>query len=500
MQTAPLPVRSQPSASSVGSTDEALVGAYRMPGRRTRLGLTLALPLWLLSACGGSEESPAPTGTPVPTQVPAVTYYRDVKPILDRVCANCHVEGGVAPSTFEGYEQASARSATIASYVSSGYMPPKAADPSCNDYVYSERMTITDDERQILQSWHELGAPAGDPATQTAVEPGPGHLAQVDMSLRLPSVHYPTFDESGNQYACYVVDDVRSETLFVSGLEAFIDKAEIVHHVVLYKGTGGATDDLTDPTQGWDCMDGNGGEWEMVAAWAPGNGPLVFPEGAALRVDPEDKLVVQMHYFKSREGAETVGDKSGYDLTLVDSAETELLMAGMGTDDFMIPAGDTNYSASAEVVNELTGLSLELYGVFPHMHVLGKRYDYELEAQNGAKTCLAGGQRDFHNQANYLWKQTAMFDPGETIRFTCTWDNSAGNPGQLNNPPVDVSYGERTQEEMCFGFTWVAVVRTGSEGGRETLSGNEAESVLSSAGMRRTGFLGAHSGMPLEMP
>lgn len=463
---------------------------HETSGKNWMGGSVLALAILGLTGCGASEESsPTPTGTPVPTAAPMVTYYRDVQPILDRVCASCHVEGGVAPSTFQGYEQASARSATIASYVTSGYMPPKAADPTCRDYEYSERLTVTDAERVVLQTWHDLGAPAGDPDSAPEPVSALGPLDRVDMSLRLPSEHHATFDESGNQYACYIVSDVRDETLFVSGLEAFIDKAEIVHHVVLYKGSGGQAAEVTDPSQGWDCMTNNEGDWEMVAAWAPGNGPLLFPEGSGLRVDPEEQLVIQMHYFKSREGAETLGDRSGYNLRLEDSVSTELMMAGMGETDFLIPAGDSNYSVTAELKHEMTGITLELYGVFPHMHVLGKGYSYELEKKDGTKSCLVSGDWDFHNQANYLWRQSSSFEIGDWIRYTCTWDNSAGNPNQINNPPVDVGYGERTQEEMCFGFTWISITRAGAGGSRESVGGAEAEAILSASGMRRTGML-----------
>jgi hypothetical protein len=46
--------------------------------------------------------------------------------------------------------------------------------------------------------------------------------------------------------------------------------------------------------------------------------------------------------------------------------------------------------------------------------------------------------------------------PGERIHYSCSWDNSAENPDQFFDPPRDIRYGERTDEEMCFGFTLVS--------------------------------------------
>ena len=53
-------------------------------------------------------------------------------------------------------------------------------------------------------------------------------------------------------------------------------------------------------------------------------------------------------------------------------------------------------------------------------------------------------------------KKKTDFSPGDTVKVTCTWDNSAENPNQQNDPPVDVGFGEHTDDEMCFGFTYVA--------------------------------------------
>ena len=63
---------------------------------------------------------------------------------------------------------------------------------------------------------------------------------------------------------------------------------------------------------------------------------------------------------------------------------------------------------------------------------------------------------DFHNQVTANFLQPAELQPGDRIRVTCTYDNSANNPAQASSPPVDVSFGEGTTDEMCFGFTLVA--------------------------------------------
>ena len=52
------------------------------------------------------------------------TYYEDIKPILDGRCVECHSPGGVAPFSFDTYENATEHRDLIANAVESGRMPP----------------------------------------------------------------------------------------------------------------------------------------------------------------------------------------------------------------------------------------------------------------------------------------------------------------------------------------------------------------------------------------
>ena len=55
------------------------------------------------------------------------------------------------------------------------------------------------------------------------------------------------------------------------------------------------------------------------------------------------------------------------------------------------------------------------------------------------------GSYDFSNQLTYQWPEPIDFRPGDRLEYSCTWDNHNGDSV--------VTYGERTDEEMCFFFT-----------------------------------------------
>src|SRR5689334_2974355 len=69
----------------------------------------------------GPDDTGIDAGTGAP---PAVTYYRDVKPILDHDCVGCHVEGGLAPFALDTVELATANAAIIGVVTASRKMPP----------------------------------------------------------------------------------------------------------------------------------------------------------------------------------------------------------------------------------------------------------------------------------------------------------------------------------------------------------------------------------------
>jgi hypothetical protein len=88
------------------------------------------------------------------------------------------------------------------------------------------------------------------------------------------------------------------------------------------------------------------------------------------------------------------------------------------------------------------------------MHVLGSGFDMRIVHDDESETCLVHmDDWDFHNQQAVMFTERATLTEGDTLKITCTYDNSADNPWQTNSPPEDVEFGEETGNEMCFGFT-----------------------------------------------
>jgi len=55
---------------------------------------------------------------------------------------------------------------------------------------------------------------------------------------------------------------------------------------------------------------------------------------------------------------------------------------------------------------------------------------------------------DFHWQGFYFYRTPVALPTGSWIDLMAAWDNSEQNPRNPNKPPRDVSWGEKTTDEM----------------------------------------------------
>jgi hypothetical protein len=399
--------------------------------------------LLLLVACAPSEDAPAEE----------VTYYRDVRPILDRSCARCHSPAATATS-FEDPAAVQALASSIRDYTQSGQMPPPAPNPGCADYVDSETYFLPDSDKAVLAAWADAGAPLGDPAD--APTPWtPATTAPFDAEIYPDAPYNPSFGDTGNDYRCFLLELNNDHAEFVTGFEALIDNPAIVHHVVLWQ----LEDSVQIPTSddgkpGWACGGFGGPGYDFFAGWAPGGSATMAPDGMGFRVPKNARFALQMHYFESYDGADQEQDQSGFGLHLADDVDTRLFTMPLGVEDFTIPAGDPDHTEQMLVPWPASYGDVTILSTFPHMHLLGSGFEFKVAHADGSESCVADlNGWDFHNQINIALKDPVTITAGDAVTVTCRWDNSANNPNQLVSPPEDVHFGERTNDEMCYAFT-----------------------------------------------
>jgi hypothetical protein len=285
----------------------------------------------------------------------------------------------------------------------------------------------------------------------------------------MPTPYYPNFNdpaEPGNEYRCFVLEHGQTEPFYITGMAPSIGEPAIVHHVVLFKQSKSELQADYDPAVGYNCIDDFGLFAGMLGGWAPGATPVELEDGYGFSVSPDDNLVVQIHYYSSGPETTNLADQSGYNFRTTPTVNYPLDLLPLGGTDFVIPAGDDDYTAEySQYIPEsfeYDGVSipipaLRLHGVFPHMHVLGSGYRMWIEKADATEECAVDSEKyDFYNQLTYMFRDPLDIEPGDTVHWSCSWNNSTSNPYLINDPPQDVRYGERTDEEMCFMFSIIS--------------------------------------------
>ncbi|MEN9798349.1 MAG: hypothetical protein RL653_2045 [Pseudomonadota bacterium] len=409
----------------------------------------LLLAATLLSAAGcGKGGGGTPDAGP--------TWYQDVQPLVQARCQSCHVAGGIGPFALTTFEEAKPRAGMMAASVQSRAMPPWMPSDTCSlsgkpAPAYKDSRALTDAEISAFVEWAAAGAPEGDKATQVTVDAAIPSLKDASATLEPSEDFIPPSDAAGDVYRCFPLGTL-TELTDVTALEVLPGVAAQVHHAILYAGKASevAARDAESPGIGWPCYGGPDlpSDGMFVGAWAPGTPPTEYPVGTGVRIGSNgyDTFVMQVHYNLANVGGVGKPDRTKVKVRYAEQLVSRpAYLVPVTKHNFKIPPGAMNYTASSTDDNPL-GLPLYVWGVFPHMHQMGKSISVYDEADS---QCLVDIPRwDFHWQQGYMFKQPMEVSPTQKVRLRCTWDNPTDR---------EVTWGENTNDEMCLAFLYLTL-------------------------------------------
>ncbi len=405
----------------------------------------------------------AAVGCPLPEVAAAKarpTYCKDVAPILQKNCQECHRPGQVGPFALETYEQARKRATDIAAVVDDLSMPPWKAAPHVG-VAFKDARTLPDHDVATLVAWAEVGTPEGDRADL----PPPAVFAN-DWQLGAPDLvidtgtDYPVPAAGEDIYRCFVVPTKLARDMYVRAIEYRPGNRRVVHHILAYVDTSGKARerDLADPGPGYSCFGGPGEPINGdLGGWAPGNRPSQLPEGVGRSLPRKSDVIIQVHYHPSGK-AET--DRSRIGLYFARKPIKQTLHWNAAANfEMQLPPGESNIEIKASWEVPVDVLA---YAVTPHMHLLGKDMQMSVKYPDGrAQDLIKVDNWDFNWQYTYYFQQPIELPKGTRLLVTAHFDNSASNPRNPNKPPKLVTWGEATTDEMCIGF--LAVTKKGQD-------------------------------------
>jgi hypothetical protein len=388
------------------------------------------------------------------------TFYKDVLPILQNHCQACHRSGEIAPMPLVTYKQTYRYAAALQKKVSAREMPPWFADPRVGKFA--DDPSLTPEQIATLVNWVKAGAREGN--RQDA--PPPRHWAagwiipQPDDVVTMPTpVQIPAHGDV--EYTYEIVPTGFKKDIWVQMSEIRPTSRANVHHAVVYVrppnskwlahapiGVPFTASTLTDPQ---DRRDAEWTDSEILLVYAPGSSPDEWPDGMAKFVAAGSDLVFQMHYVTK--GHRAVDQTSIGLIFAKQPPKQRVLTLQLTNDTFLIPPGvpDFRVEVHGTLPNDCTLLSF-----FPHMHLRGKRFEYNIIHCDGRIEPLLRVNYNFFWQLSYRLAQPRFLKAGTELQAVGRYDNSANNPHNPD-PTVAVRWGDQTYDEMMVGFFDVAV-------------------------------------------
>ncbi len=430
-----------------------------------------ALALCLLAGCaddGTGDPAVADTGegSGARTTSSDKTAHDEARSVAS------HVEGGAAPFALDDHAQWELYGASAVAAVEAGRMPPWSPNPDC--VPFADARLMPESEVAALRAWVDDGAPVGDPA-----------LAIIDVdttAATFAATHgatIPAFTPDltdADAYRCFVLDVDVPETVYMTA-SRILPGNELVHHALAFALEGAqlqtARDlDALDDTPGYPCFGGPiplgdfdddaspsealasfSGFPTQIGGWVPGAGVAEGTPGSATRITAGSAVVLQIHY-SAVAGDAQVDDATRFEMIATNERPDFLrVTAPIAVTSLDIPADQVGVAHSVELPYYADD-ALVIRSLAGHMHLLGTEIRAEVIGDAGERCLFDIPEWDFNWQQQYILAQDdwQRLEPGERVRTTCVYDNSAANQPIVNGErldPVDVAWGDGTLDEMC---------------------------------------------------
>ncbi|HDZ08391.1 hypothetical protein [Pseudohongiella sp.] len=365
-----------------------------------------------------------------------ISYQNDIAPLLQRRCAHCHVEQGLAPWAMNRHLMVLGWSPMIREVVITRRMPPGQIDGYVGDWQQTHE--LPPEELAMLIHWIDQGAPQDgdvDPLAEPAADLASWPLGEPDLVVDVPEQALPA-----TGIVDFLLESAElslSENRWLRAVAYDVGDKSVLHSLMIYARDRDAPviaeADLIDPEVS-----------DYVSIFVPGERVDAFPEGSAYLLEAGRELAFKIRYLTS--GRETV-DRTRIGLYFQDEAP-EMIVDSivLANDTINIPAGAAEHREMAH--SEPLATDVYLTSLSPHAH--GRARSTQLTAiyPDGDRELIANvANYNFNWQLTYRLRQPLLLPAGSRLEAETVYDNSLGNP--LNaDPTVSVQWGLSDQDEM----------------------------------------------------
>jgi len=384
-----------------------------------------------------------------------VTFTKDVAPILQRACQNCHRAGSIGPMPLLTYNDARPWARAIKQQVVQRNMPPWYIDRTVGIQKFKNDASLTDEEIATISKWVDAGAPMGNaadmPKPRVFDDSDRWHIGKPDVVVTL-NKDVIVKAKQADQWLDLPTEDLGLKSdRYIAAMEIKpIRGVKVLHHV---------ESSLVEPDEA-GAMQGK----IHLEEYAVGKFGDIFPEGTGMLLKVGAKIMANVHLHADGEDTPmniAVGLKL-YPEGTVPKHIAHAQQLGSASD-LDIRPNTKNVRADGYTV--LTKPAV-ITAFQPHMHFRGKAQCLELmypatagrggDRPGGVRTetvsCTDRFKFNWHVVYEYADDVAPIVPAGTILHVISIYDNSSAN--QFNPDPSNwVGYGNRTIDEM--GFSWI---------------------------------------------
>lgn len=381
-----------------------------------------------------------------------VTFAKDIAPILQRACQNCHRPGSIGPMSLLTYQEVRPWARSIREQVAQRNMPPWYIDRTVGIQSFKNDVSLGDEEIAKITKWVDAGSPLGNtaelPAPRTFDDSNRWHIGKPDIVVNLKK-EIVVKARQADQWLDLDMQDLGVKTnRYIQSMEIKpVKGVKVVHHV---------ESSLIDPDD--ESQAGR----QHLEEYAVGKFGDAFPEGTGMLLKPGARILANVHVHA--DGEDTPVDIA-IGLKLYPEGEVPKHAAHAqqlgSANDLDIRPNQKNVRFDGYTV--LTKPAV-ITAFQPHMHTRGQAQCLELiipqqtagdrpaAVRTETASCVDRFKFDWHVVYEYADDVAPIVPAGTILHVISLYDNTAGHRG--NPDPTNwTGYGNRTIDEM--GFAWI---------------------------------------------
>jgi hypothetical protein len=412
----------------------------------------------------------------------AQTFAKDIAPILQRSCQQCHQPGSIGPMPLTTYQEVRPWARAIKQKVMLGEMPPYRYDRDVGIQKLKDDLRLSEREMQTIARWVDSGAPMGSladlPPPPTFPDPDKwayeAQFGPPDVIVKTKPFSLPARGQDVWWRAVCATGVTKDRCIRAISVKPSPKGRAAAHHA-------------NTEFVAFDEKSGQYVETERVSEYALGKvGEVVPPD--ACRIMPANALVRwDVHYYPT--GEDLTDDVIEMGIWLYPEGYTAKHKQDLKLYSLLMKGSELEIPPHGTVMTQgfhsfKTPVRIDSFQPHGHFRLVAKTLEifYPESGKLEMVSSISNWTNNWHTSHIYADEAAPLVPAGAVLVVTGYYDNTSANKG---NPDPDqwVGLGSRTADEMS--HAWIAVTHLDEERYQALKAGREKRQTTDPAGQQQ---------------